>query len=85
MLLSGKSAVISGAAGPRGIGYAAAQLFAKQGAGVAILDIDQTAVEAAAASLGSGHLGLVCDVTDPEACKKAMREKPLITSARSTF
>ena len=48
MLLSGKTAIISGAAGPRGIGFAAARLFAEQGARVAIFDIDQSAAEAAA-------------------------------------
>jgi NAD(P)-dependent dehydrogenase (short-subunit alcohol dehydrogenase family) len=74
MLLSGKTAVISGAAGPRGIGFAAARLFAEHGARVAILDVDQKAVEAALKGLGSDHLGLVCDVTDPAACKRATAE-----------
>jgi NAD(P)-dependent dehydrogenase (short-subunit alcohol dehydrogenase family) len=74
MLLSGKTAIISGAAGPRGIGFAAARLFAEQGARVAIFDIDQRAAEAAAQGLGSDHLGIVCDVTDPAACKKAAAE-----------
>lgn len=74
MLLSGKTAIISGAAGPRGIGFAAARLFAEQGARVAIFDIDQRAAEAAAQGLGSDHLGLGCDVTDPAACRKAAAE-----------
>ena len=74
MLLSGKTAIISGAAGPRGIGFAAARLFAEQGARVAIFDIDQRAAETAAQGLGSDHLGLGCDVTDPAACKKAAAE-----------
>jgi NAD(P)-dependent dehydrogenase (short-subunit alcohol dehydrogenase family) len=74
MLLSGKTAIISGAAGPRGIGFAAARLFAEQGARVAIFDIDQRAAETAAHGLGSDHLGLGCDVTDPAACKKAAAE-----------
>lgn len=71
MLLSGRTAVISGAASPRGIGFATAKLFAENGARVIILDIDRTAVEAAAKSLGPDHLGVVCDVTDPAACKAA--------------
>jgi NAD(P)-dependent dehydrogenase (short-subunit alcohol dehydrogenase family) len=70
MLLNGKTAIISGGAGPRGIGFAAARLFAEHGARVAILDLDRTAVEAAAQGLGSNHLGLVCDVTDQAACKR---------------
>ena len=74
MLLSGKTALISGAAGPRGIGFAAARLFAEHGARVAILDVDQKAVEGAVKGLGSDHLGLVCDVTDPAACKRATAE-----------
>ena len=71
MLLSDKTALISGAAGPRGIGFAAARLFAEQGARVAIFDIDQKAAEAAAQELGSDHLGLACDVTDLAACKRS--------------
>ena len=74
MLLSGKTAIISGAAGARGIGFAAARLFAEHGARVAIFDIDQKAAEAAARGLGPDHLGLVCDVTDPAACKRAAAE-----------
>jgi NAD(P)-dependent dehydrogenase (short-subunit alcohol dehydrogenase family) len=74
MLLSGKTAVISGAAGPRGIGLATAKLFVEQGAHVAIIDIDPSATEAAARSIGQGHLGLTCDVTDPVACRKAASE-----------
>jgi NAD(P)-dependent dehydrogenase (short-subunit alcohol dehydrogenase family) len=71
VLLAGKTAVISGAAGRRGIGLATARLFAEHGARVAILDLDETASRAAAASLGEGHLGLACDVTDAEACRRA--------------
>jgi NAD(P)-dependent dehydrogenase (short-subunit alcohol dehydrogenase family) len=74
MLLSGKTAIISGAAGPRGIGFAAARLFAEQGARVAIFDIDQRAAEAAAQGLGSDYLGLGCDVTDLAACKRSTAE-----------
>ena len=71
MLLQSKTAVISGAASRRGIGLATAKLFAAQGAKVAILDIDLNSAHEAAASLGNGHIGLRCDVTDGEACKSA--------------
>ena len=72
MLLHGKIAVISGAAGRRGIGLATAKLFAAHGARVAILDLDLNAAHEAAASLGDGHLGLRCDVTDSEACNSSV-------------
>ena len=72
MLLHGKIAVISGAASRRGIGLATAKLFAAHGARVAILDLDLNAAHEAAASLGDGHLGLRCDVTDSEACNSSV-------------
>ena len=71
MLLKGKTAVISGAASPRGIGRATARLFAEQGARVAILDIDGEGARKAAAELGEGHIGLGCDVADKSSCDNA--------------
>ncbi len=71
MLLDGRVAVISGAAGPRGIGMATARLFAEHGARVAILDLDQAASDAAAAALGAGHKGFACDVTKQGATRTA--------------
>jgi NAD(P)-dependent dehydrogenase (short-subunit alcohol dehydrogenase family) len=70
MLLANKTAVISGAASPRGIGLATARLFAKHGARVAILDLDEAAAQGAAAELGPEHLGIGCDVTDRDACAR---------------
>ena len=72
MLLKGKTAVISGAAGVRGIGFKTAQLFAEHGARVAILDLDAKAAESAACSIGPDHLGLACDVADHAACQSAI-------------
>src|SRR5246500_4443138 len=76
MLLRGKTAVISGAASPRGIGLATARRFAAEGARVAILDIDGAAAESAARNLtpisGKPHLGLACNVADQASCAKAI-------------
>ncbi len=70
-LLDGKYVIVTGAASPRGLGKATAQLFADQGATVAILDLNADQAKAAAAELGEGHVGLACNVTDLEACKAA--------------
>ena len=71
MLLSGKTAVISGAASPRGIGLKLARLFAEHGARVAIVDLNEDAAHDAAQSLGGEHRGFACDVTDRESCQEA--------------
>ncbi|KPL54695.1 short-chain dehydrogenase [Prosthecomicrobium hirschii] len=71
MLLEGRTAVISGAASRRGIGLATAKLFAAHGARVAILDIDAAAAATAAAELGTGHVGIGCDVADKASCDAA--------------
>jgi NAD(P)-dependent dehydrogenase (short-subunit alcohol dehydrogenase family) len=71
MLLAGKGAVISGAAGARGIGLATARLFAEHGARIAIVDLNEGAARDAAQRLGSDHRGFACDVTDRESCERA--------------
>ncbi|GAB3765631.1 glucose 1-dehydrogenase [Ramlibacter monticola] len=72
MLLKDKVAVITGGAGPNGLGFATARLMAEQGARIAILDLARAEPEAAAARLGSGHIGLVADVTDKASCEAAV-------------
>jgi len=74
MLLAGKTAAISGAASPRGIGLATARLFAKHGARVAILDLDDAGAQRAAKELGQGHVGIDCDVANLESCKRAAQQ-----------
>lgn len=74
MLLSGKTAIISGAAGPRGIGFATARTFVAQGARVAILDLDGEGAKRAAAELGPDNIGVACNVTDSADCHRAMSD-----------
>src|SRR5258708_6961324 len=74
MLLTDKTAVISGAASARGIGRATARLFASQGARVAILDLDAAAAKGAAEELGPDHIGLGCDVGDLASCRQAAEQ-----------
>ena len=74
MLLTGKFAVITGAASARGIGRATAQAFAAQGAKVAILDLDAPAATEAAASLGEGHLGVAANVADEAQVRDAIAQ-----------
>ncbi|RJT97399.1 SDR family oxidoreductase [Arthrobacter frigidicola] len=63
-----KTAVLTGAASPRGIGRALADTLAGQGWSIAILDIDAGAAEEAAADLAGRHgvqaLGVGADVSD---------------------
>jgi NAD(P)-dependent dehydrogenase (short-subunit alcohol dehydrogenase family) len=68
MDVAGHAALISG--GASGLGRATAAALAAAGAKVALLDIDGTAAEAAAAPLGG--LGLACDVTDGDATERAV-------------
>lgn len=62
-LLSGATALVTGAAS--GIGFASAQVLAGLGARVAINDLDLDKALAAARTLGPDHLGVAGDVSDP--------------------
>jgi 3-hydroxybutyrate dehydrogenase len=77
--LQGKVALITGAAS--GIGKAIAELYAKNGAMVAIADINQQAADAAAAEInaaGGKAIGIAMDVTD-EAAVNAGTDKVVAT------
>ena len=60
MRLSGKTAIVTGAAS--GFGRGIAELYAREGAKLALLDINEEAVHAVAAAIGGEVLGLRCDV-----------------------
>ncbi len=73
-LLHGRTAIVTGAASPRGLGKATARLFAAHGATVALLDLDADAAAAAARDIGDAHVGHACDVTDKAACEAVATE-----------
>lgn len=60
--LQGKCALITGAA--RGIGFAFAKAYAREGARVAVADIDEDAAKIAAKSIGSAAIPVRMDVSD---------------------
>jgi short-subunit dehydrogenase len=60
--LTSKVAVVTGAAG--GVGKATAIALAREGARVALADLSQDAVEAAAREAGTDAIGMAVDVTD---------------------
>ncbi|SMX38783.1 L-iditol 2-dehydrogenase [Maliponia aquimaris] len=68
--LTGKSALITGAA--RGIGRGFAEAYVREGATVAIGDINMEAAEAAAAEIGPGAYALHLDVTRQDSIDAAI-------------
>ncbi|MBI5244530.1 MAG: 3-oxoacyl-[acyl-carrier-protein] reductase [Elusimicrobia bacterium] len=75
MKLKGKVAIITGAA--QGIGRAIAELFAREGASVALADLDEPLAKAAAAEIagatGSEVIGLMADVRLTADCEAAVQ------------
>jgi NAD(P)-dependent dehydrogenase (short-subunit alcohol dehydrogenase family) len=66
--LAGQVAIVTGAAS--GIGKAAAELLAKAGARVAIVDRDRKSAEEAAADIGHSSFAVAADIADEAAVEK---------------
>src|SRR5207253_7056117 len=69
--LAGKVALITGAG--TGIGRATAILFAREGAKVAIAEIDAASGEETAHLAGNGAIAIPTDVTDPDNLERAIK------------
>jgi rhamnose utilization protein RhaD (predicted bifunctional aldolase and dehydrogenase)/NAD(P)-dependent dehydrogenase (short-subunit alcohol dehydrogenase family) len=70
--LAGQVAAVTGAAGA--IGFATAKAFAAAGAEVALLDVDEAAVQAKAKAICGAALGVRCDVTDAASVRDAFAQ-----------
>jgi 2-hydroxycyclohexanecarboxyl-CoA dehydrogenase len=73
-----RTAVITGAASPRGIGRATADRLARDGWSIAILDLDDEAAKRTAAEIASNRsvasLGVAADVADEDAVEAAIAQ-----------
>jgi len=71
MRLTGKSAVVTGAA--QGFGLGIAETFAREGAKVALFDLNGEAAKAAAKKIGGGALAVSCDVSRKDEVDRAAK------------
>lgn len=70
--VAGRVAIVTGAAS--GMGRATALLLAREGAKVAVTDLDPAACEAVAAEAGDGARAFALDVSDGEAIKRVVAD-----------
>jgi 2-dehydro-3-deoxy-L-rhamnonate dehydrogenase (NAD+) len=70
MSLTGQVALVTG--GARGIGLAITRRLAADGARVALVDLDKSAVEAAAGAVGAAAMAVVADVTRTDDVERAV-------------
>jgi len=68
--MDGQVALVTG--GASGLGFGTARALVQRGARVALLDVDDTAVERAATELGDAAVGLAADVSDRAAVDEAV-------------
>ena len=74
MLLKDKVALITGGAGPNGLGFATAKLMAEHGAKVVIMDLSQADPVKAAATLGPDHMGVEGNVVKKQEVDDAVAQ-----------
>jgi 3-oxoacyl-[acyl-carrier protein] reductase len=79
MRLDNKTALVTGAGS--GIGQAIAETYAREGARVALADINVEAVKSAARKIGNNAIALACDVTQKTSFAAAVEETLLAFGA----
>ena len=72
MRLRNKTAIVTGAA--QGFGHGIAETFVREGALVAIVDMNLEAAAAVAEALGPAAMAIGCDVSDPASVENAAHE-----------
>ena len=71
MRLKDKTAIVTGAGS--GMGQCIAETFAREGARVAVLDVNAEAAKTVAAEIGNGAIALTCDVARKDAIDAALK------------
>lgn len=74
MLLANRVAIVTGGAGVNGLGFCTARMMAEQGAKIVIMDLAVANPQQSADLLGTGHLGVVGDVTKKDQCEAAVQQ-----------
>lgn len=72
MRFEGKVALVTG--GGRGIGASTCKVFARDGAAVAVCDLDEAPAQEVAGSLGDRGLALACDVSQRDQVEAAIQK-----------